>query len=342
MTTRRPATAARASARGVLAVDATSPAGGAETDGCGDARDASRPRTQRQADRSVLHGRAGAPGHGPGRRPRGPQPDRALRQPPGRRRQPDPRQHLRRPGAERAARHGGGVRRHRHAEERRALPRRRAVRRRGHRREGQEPADRRHPAQQAADHLPGHEEPDRPQGRPPHPGGVAARTLRGAHPELDHLRHLQAPPRRRAQAPARHPRPGQAGRARPDRAHRGGGGDRGRARRRHDDPARPVGGDRRQGGQGAAPGPALPRARTGRAGDPRGVQRRLPRRGDRRRAAVQRRAQVRGRVQPRSRRSHRVLRSPPPTGSRCSRSTTCTSRCTRRSTARCGCRRAAR
>ena len=51
----------------------------------------------------------------PGRRARGPQPDRALRQPPGRRRQPDPRQHLPRQGAERAARHGGRVRRHRHA-----------------------------------------------------------------------------------------------------------------------------------------------------------------------------------------------------------------------------------
>ena len=96
-------------------------------------------------------------------------------------------------------------------------------------RDGQEPAHRRHPAQQAADHLSGHEEPDRPQGRPPHPGGVAARTVRGAHPELDHLRHLQATARRRAQAPARHPRPGEAGRARPDRAHRGRGGDRGGA-----------------------------------------------------------------------------------------------------------------
>ena len=72
-------------------------------------------------------------GHGPGRRARGPQPHRALRVSAGRRRQPDPRQHLRRSGAERAARHGGGVRRHRHPEERRALPRRRAVRRRGHR-----------------------------------------------------------------------------------------------------------------------------------------------------------------------------------------------------------------
>ena len=112
----------------------------------------------------------------PGRRARGSQPHRALRQPAGRRRQPDPRQHLRRQGAERAARHGGGVRRHRHAEERGAVPRRRAVRRRGHRREEQQPAHRADAAGQAAHHLPGHQEPDRGQGRPPHPGGVAARA----------------------------------------------------------------------------------------------------------------------------------------------------------------------
>ena len=45
-----------------------------------------------------------------------------------RRRHLDRRQHLPRPGPERAARHGGGVHRHRHAEERRAVPRRRRVR----------------------------------------------------------------------------------------------------------------------------------------------------------------------------------------------------------------------
>ena len=240
----------------------------AKPDGCRHARDAPRSRAQRQADRALLHDGAGASRYGPGRRPRGSQPDRALREPPGRRRQPDPREHLRRPRPERPARHGGGLRRHRHAEERRPLPRRRPVRRRRHRREGQEPADRRHPAQQAVDHLPGHQEPDRPQGRPPHPGGVAPRSIRGAHPELEHLRHLQASPRRRTQAPAGHPRPGQAGRARPDRADGGGGGHRGRTRGRHDHPARPVGGDRRQGRQGAAPGAAVPRARTRRAGDP--------------------------------------------------------------------------
>ena len=52
-----------------------------------------------------------------------------------------------------------------------------------------------------------------PQGRPPHPGGVAARPVRGAHPQQHDLRHLQAPARRRAQAPAHDPRPGQARRS---------------------------------------------------------------------------------------------------------------------------------
>ena len=134
-------------------------------------------RAQRPTDRPLPDGGAGAPVVDPGRRARGPQPDRALRQPAGRRRQPDPRQHLPRPGPERAAGHGGGVRRHRHAEERRALPRRRAVRRRrtSSRSRGQT-AHRADAAAQAADHLPGHQEPDRRQGRPAHPGGVAARA----------------------------------------------------------------------------------------------------------------------------------------------------------------------
>ena len=86
-------------------------------------RRAARPGAQRTGDRPLPDGRPGAPGHGPSRRARGPQPHRALRLAARRRHQPDPRQHLRRSGAERAARHGGCVRRHRHAEERRALPR---------------------------------------------------------------------------------------------------------------------------------------------------------------------------------------------------------------------------
>ena len=67
-------------------------------------------------------------GGDPDRRARGPIAPRALCVAAGRRHQPDPRQHLPRSGAERAARDGGGLRRHRHAQERGALPRRRAVR----------------------------------------------------------------------------------------------------------------------------------------------------------------------------------------------------------------------
>ncbi len=133
-----------------------------------------RARAQGPARRSLPDDGVGAAHRHPDRRARGPQPDRALRVPAGRRRHPDPRQHLPRAGPERAARHGGGVRRHRHAQERRALPRRRPVRGRGHRGEGRQPAHRAAAQGQADDHLPGHQEPDRPQGRPPHPGGVAS------------------------------------------------------------------------------------------------------------------------------------------------------------------------
>ena len=142
-----------------------------------------RERKGRPVGRYLMAVHVRARGH-PDRRARGPQPDRALRLAPGRRRQPDPRQHLPRPGAERAARHGGGVRRHRHAEERGALPRRRAVRPRGRRgASGAQPRIEQMLQGQADHRLPGHQEPDRRQGRPPHPGGVAARPVRGAHPE---------------------------------------------------------------------------------------------------------------------------------------------------------------
>ncbi len=132
---------------------------------------------------------------------------------PERRPDADPREHLPGAGAERAARHGGRVRRHRHAEERGALPRRRAVRPGGHRREGRERPHRADPQATPDDRLPGHQEPDRGQGRPAHARGVAARAVRRAHPELEHLRHLEAAERRRAQAAARHPRSGQARRS---------------------------------------------------------------------------------------------------------------------------------
>ena len=44
-----------------------------------------------------------------------------------------------------------------------------------------------------ADRLPGHEEPDRGEGRAADPGGVAAGPVRGVDPQLEDLRHLQAP-----------------------------------------------------------------------------------------------------------------------------------------------------
>ena len=85
-------------------------------------------------------------------------------------------------------------------------------------------------AQAGPDHrLPGHQEPDRHQGGPPDPGGVAARPVRGADPQQRHLRHLQAAGRRRAQAAAPDPRRRPPRRPRPDRADRGRGGHRRRA-----------------------------------------------------------------------------------------------------------------
>ena len=138
------------------------------------------------------------------------------------------------------------------------------------------PADRGHPAGAPADRLPGDEEPDRREGRPPHPGGVAARPLRRADPQLEDVRHLQAPARRRAQAAALDPRPGQAVGARADRAHRRRARHRGRAARRHAPAARAVGGRSPPRRQGEGADAAVPRAGAGRARDPRGVQRRVP------------------------------------------------------------------
>ena len=187
---------------------------------------------------------------------------------PERRRGADPRQHLPRPGPERAAGHGGRVRRHRHAEERRALPRRRPVRHRRRRREARAAPHRAAPQGQADHPLPGHQEPDRPQGRTPHPRGVAARPLRRAHPQQRHVRHLQAPARQRAQAPAHHPRPRPPAGPRHHRAHRSRERDRGGDRARRRPPRQAVGEHRGARGQGQRSGAALPRARHGAAGDP--------------------------------------------------------------------------
>ena len=192
----------------------------------------------------------GGRGRHPDRGARGPRAHRALRVAPGRRRQPDPRQHLPRPGPERAARHGGGVRRHRHAEERRALPGRRPVRPRGRRREG-----RRRPASSRSS-------------RPARPSSARSRRTRSAHkgarltqevslpgpvrradPEQHDLRHLQAAARRRAQAAALDPRQGQAEGARRHRAHRGRERHRRGDRARRHPAGRAVGADRGAGRQ---------------------------------------------------------------------------------------------
>ncbi len=96
----------------------------------------------------------------------------------GRRDEPDRRQHLRRSDPERPAGHGARLRRHRHPEERRALPRRHLLRhgrrrgdvlqRQAHRTDDQVGTD---------DHLSGDEERDRRQGRAAHPGGLTARAV---------------------------------------------------------------------------------------------------------------------------------------------------------------------
>ncbi len=138
------------------------------------------PRAQGPAGRALPHVRPRRPEGHPDRRARGPQPHRALRLPPVRRRRADPRQHLPRPGAERAAR---AWRRPSST----SAPRRTRCSTgatctstpttwRAPKGKTQQPPHRADAQGQADDHLPGHQEPDRRQGRPPHPGGVAARA----------------------------------------------------------------------------------------------------------------------------------------------------------------------
>ena len=181
-----------------------------------------RPGPALQAGGPLPGLRARAARHDPDRHARGPVPGRALRVPGGRRHEPDRRQRLPGTGPERAAGHGGGLRRHRHPEERRAVPGRRALRPRRHRGRDVVAAtpDRRRAQGGADDPVPGDQEPDRGQGRPPDPGGLAARPLRRAGAQLERVRHLQAPRGHRATAAAAHHRRGEAGGPRHDRAHR--------------------------------------------------------------------------------------------------------------------------
>ena len=218
------------------------------------------------------------------RRARGSQPHRALRVAPPGRRHPDRRQHLPGPGPERPAGHGGGLRRHRHAQERRALPgRRRSTTPRTWSRRGQARGSSSCcvPARSILCQVT--KNPIGTKGArltqevsPPGP-------LRRADSRQRHLRHLQAPHRRGAQATAPDPRRGPARRPRADRAH---------GRRRRHAPtscAATSSGCLASGTQIDAPGQALegadaavPGARPRGPGDPRGVQPGLPRRRHRR------------------------------------------------------------
>ena len=157
--------------------------------------------------------------------------------PAGGRRGPDPRQHLRGQGGERAAGHGGGVHRHRHPQERRAVPVRRhydpedveGLRRATRRASKTSSRHARCILCQVTKNPIAHKGARLTQ-EVSLPGRFV--VLRAQH---EHLRDLQAPARQRAQAAA--PDPGQdpAQGARPDRAHRGRERDRRRDRagRRH-------------------------------------------------------------------------------------------------------------
>ena len=105
----------------------------------------------------------------------------------------------------------------------------------------------------------------------------------GAGPTAD-VRHLEAASRRRAQAPAPRPRPVASRRRGADRAHRGRGCDRGRARARHAAPERAVAADLGDRQEGEAGQPPLQGAAARDPPDPRGVHEGVPRRRHRRRA----------------------------------------------------------
>ena len=255
----------RAVARSAAAHAASSDTGGPES--LDDLARRGRDR-QRPAGRALPHVRARrARGH-PDRRARGQGAHRALRRPAAGRREPDRRQHLPRPGEERAAGYGGRLRRHRHAEERGPVLGRRLVRPRRRRAAG-----RRRPYRAPApagpdDRLPGDEEPDRAEGRAPHPGGVAPGPFRRARAGVDDLRDLASASTTTSAAAAADPRRGPPRGPRAHRAHC-----RGRRQRRGPAPGRGAAGRRwreidERTRKLPAPGAVVLRAAHGRAGDP--------------------------------------------------------------------------
>ena len=197
---------------------------------------------------------------------------------------------------------------------------------------------------QAAHHLPGHQEPDRGQGRPPHPGGVAARAVRGADPELE--RPTASPsgcPTTSASAcanildrvkPAEHGvivRTAAEGVTAEETA------------RRRDPAARPVEAHRGASRQGPGARRCCTASPTWRCGS--SVRSSTPSTAASSSTTSELYEEVRdyvARDQPGARRPRRALRPRASSGCRSSSATTSTSSSTRRSTARCGCRRAAR
>ena len=186
----------------------------------------------------------------PDRRARGRHPGRALRD--QGEQQLVRRERLPRPGAERAAQHGGGVRRHRQG------PQRGALRRRGQlgrgRPGGPGPLHRARAEVRRQHRRPGHQGPDRAQGRAADQPGQPARPLPGVRAERVDDRHQPQAAGHRAVPAEGHPAPDRARGRRRDHPYRRRGRQRGRA-----DP-------RRRAAQGAvgdhpAEGGAAPRAR---------------------------------------------------------------------------------
>ncbi len=132
------------------------------------------------------------------------------------------RQRLPRPGAERAAQHGGRIRRHRPRSQRRALLWRGRLGGRGGRERGrQEPAASHRARAQARRPRarPGHQGSGRPQGRPSHEPGEPARPLPRLRAQRLDERHQPQAARHRARAAQDHPQAGPARERRRHRAH---------------------------------------------------------------------------------------------------------------------------
>ena len=260
---------------------------------------------------------------------------RALRHPV----QPDVvrRQRLPRPGAERAARDGGGVHRHRQG------PQRRALRRRGGlvaaRPRGQAQAGRERAVVRLAGARAGHQGPGRPQGRPAHRHGHAARPLPRVRTRRLDVRDQPQAARERAQPPQVDLEEGLPRRGERDHPDRRGGRVRGGADPRRQAARGAVERDRDQARQRDRAEPALRRARPRDQGRPRHVQRGRHRSGDLRRRGMGHAAHVRLRRRPGpARPRHAVGRTTRTSSPR----TASTSRSRRRWTARSGCRPAAR